>query len=166
GVVAAVVHPMFAELQQELSGIRELQDLCVLLAIAGDPDVAVVVHGDAMVAVRPPVSGAWPTPGLHEVATLVIDEYGRCDLAAHADGILGGRTAFRAPLHLVVYSLGDGEIRGLEIRFDSAGTMDRPHAVLCVDREADRRARDPVIRQRPGPERIDFEHRGLRGRLA
>ena len=91
-VIAAVVHPVLAELQQELSGIRELQDLRVLLTVAGNPDIAVAVDRDAVVAVRPLVSRAGPTPGLHEVAGLVVDEHRRCDLAARTDRIRGGRT--------------------------------------------------------------------------
>ena len=151
-VVAAVVHAVLADLQQELAGIRELQDLGVVGAVAGDPDVAVVVHRDAMVAVRPLVPRARPAPGFDEVAGLVIDEHRRCNLAARADRIRGRRIPLRAGLHLVVNGLGNREIRSLEVGLDGTRAMDRPDAVLGVDREADRRAGHPVIRQRLGPD--------------
>ena len=39
--------------------------------------------------------------------------------------------------------------------------MDDPDVVLVVDPDADRHAEQPVIRQRLGPQRIDFEARRL-----
>ena len=52
-VVAAVVHALLADLQQELPGLVELQDLRVGVAVAANPDVALVIDRDAVVALRP-----------------------------------------------------------------------------------------------------------------
>ena len=64
-----------------------------------------------------------------------------------------------------VNGLGDGEICGLEVGLDSTRAVNRPYAVLGVDRKADRRASHPVIRERPGPEGIDLEDGRLRSRF-
>ena len=52
-----------ADLQQELAVLGELQDVRVLLAVAADPDVALVVDVDAVVRLRPLVALARAAPG-------------------------------------------------------------------------------------------------------
>ena len=52
-IVAAGVLAGVADLQQELAVLGELQDVGVLLAVAADPDVALVVDVDAVVRLRP-----------------------------------------------------------------------------------------------------------------
>src|SRR5262245_32863589 len=90
-VVAAVVDAVLADLQQELAGAVELQDLRVLLTIPREPHVATTIDGDAVVAVRPVVPGTGPTPRLHESAGLVVDEHRWRHLAADADRRRHGR---------------------------------------------------------------------------
>ena len=52
-VVAAGTLAVPSDLQHELAGARELQDLRVLLAAARDPDMVGVVDVDAVLEVRP-----------------------------------------------------------------------------------------------------------------
>ena len=57
--------PLPADLHEELAVLRELQDVRVGAAVAADPDVALVVDGDAVVRLGPLVALAgppqWPT---------------------------------------------------------------------------------------------------------
>jgi hypothetical protein len=66
-VVAAVVDAMLAELEDEFSSVVEFQDLRVLRTVAGQPHVALMIDGDAMIAVRPVVAFAWTTPRLDQI---------------------------------------------------------------------------------------------------
>src|SRR5205085_1041855 len=50
GVVAVGAHAALADLQQELSVLGEFQDLPVAVAVAGQPDVVLVIDSDAMLA--------------------------------------------------------------------------------------------------------------------
>src|SRR5204862_7435448 len=68
GVVAAVVDTVLADLQQEGAAAAELEDLRVFRAVAGEPDVPLVIDGEAMVAVGPVVARSRSTPRLHQVA--------------------------------------------------------------------------------------------------
>jgi len=53
--------------------------------------------------------------------------------------------------------------RGVHLaRLERTGPVNDPDMILRVDRHADRRAQNPVIRQRLGPEGIDFKPRGDR----
>ena len=63
--------PKRADLHQELAVLGELQDVRVLLAVAADPDVALVVDMDAVVGFRPLVALARPAPGAHQVAVRI-----------------------------------------------------------------------------------------------
>src|SRR5437764_14897380 len=64
-VVAAVVDAVLADLEQKLAGGVELQHLRVAWTIAGQPDVAAMIDGDAMVAVRPVVALTRTSPRFH-----------------------------------------------------------------------------------------------------
>ena len=135
---------------RNLPAPSELQDLRVLAAVAGEPDVALVIDGDAVIAVGPVVALPGTAPRLHQIAGLVVDEHRRRDLAALADRarrrsrLAGGG----ARLRLIVSAPGvaDLDVGGLEVVFDGVRPMDRPDVVLRVDRQADRRAGHPVIR--------------------
>ena len=59
-IVAAAVLAEVADLQQELAVLGEFEDVRVLLAVAADPDIALVVDMDAVVRLRPLDS---PRPG-------------------------------------------------------------------------------------------------------
>jgi len=54
--------------------------------------------------------------------------------------------------------------RGVHLaRFERARSMDDPDVVARVHGDADRLAENPFVRERPRPERIDFEPRRLDG---
>src|SRR5207247_10001401 len=63
-VVAALALALVPELHQELPVARELHDVGIALGVAADPDVALVVGGDAVVRGGPFVArpGAAPVP--------------------------------------------------------------------------------------------------------
>src|SRR6185295_15795898 len=86
GVVAVPVAPLHAELLHELPGLRELQDLAVVGAVAADPDVSFLVYGDAVVRLRPLVALPGSAPVPDQVAGRVELEHGRRALAALAGG--------------------------------------------------------------------------------
>src|SRR5207302_6350795 len=65
GVVAVGGHAAVADLQQKLSVLGEFQDLPVAIAVAGQPDVVLVINSDAMlaaagtsIAIAPPLGRA------------------------------------------------------------------------------------------------------------
>ena len=66
--LSSPIDPGLADLQQELAVSRELQDHPVLGAVAGQPDVVLVVHVDAVLVVGPRLSGGGAAPRLHEGA--------------------------------------------------------------------------------------------------
>src|SRR6185436_14320214 len=57
-VVARRARVREAELLDELAVLGELEDVAVVRAVAADPDDALAVHGDAVVALGPLVAGA------------------------------------------------------------------------------------------------------------
>src|SRR5262249_44873547 len=63
-VVAVGLVALLADLQHEFALARELQILAVLLAVAADPDEALVVDAHAVLVLRPVVAGSWTVPGL------------------------------------------------------------------------------------------------------
>ena len=137
-----------------------------LCAVAGQPDVALVVDGDAVIAVRPVVALAGPAPRLHQVAGLVVDENRRRHLAALADRSRPARRLTRSAAPGCASSSrprASPTLMSAALKLSSTvfGPMDGPDVVLRVDRQADRRAGHPVIGQRLRPERIDFEDRRL-----
>ena len=60
--------PCPADLHHELPGLRELQNLIVLLAIAAYPHEAFRIHVDTVLRIRPLVPLARSSPRLNEVA--------------------------------------------------------------------------------------------------
>ena len=66
--VAALGLAGLADLQQEFAVARELQDVTVRRVVAGNPDVALPVHVDAVFVLRPIVALARPAPALHVIA--------------------------------------------------------------------------------------------------
>src|SRR5262249_44422226 len=139
-VVAALVVAEAAELEQELAVLGELEDMRVLLAVAADPDVALVVDEDAVVRLGPLVALPWPAPVPQQIARLVELEHRRRAAAAFA----GRRIDLGAALV------------GVQRR---RAAVDDPDMVLVIDPHADGHAKQPVVRQRLRPERIDFERR-------
>ena len=117
-------------------------------AVAADPHVAFVVDGDAVVRIGPVVALARAAPVADQIAGLIELEHRRRRRAALRGRRIRGRVHFA--------------------RLERAGAMNDPDVILRVDRDADRLAEDPVVRQRLGPQRIDFEPRRLhrRGRGA
>jgi hypothetical protein len=57
-----VCGPILADLQHELAVGRELEDLAVVVAVAGDPDEALRVDVDAVLVARPVVARAGGRP--------------------------------------------------------------------------------------------------------
>jgi hypothetical protein len=112
--------------------------------VAADPDVASIVHGDAVVRVRPVIAGPRSAPVADQVSGGIELEDRRRRRAALGGGRIGRRVDLA--------------------RLERTGAVDDPHVVLRVHRDADRLAENPLVRQRPGPERIDFETRRLRAR--
>src|SRR5262245_60723177 len=141
-VVATVVNPLFTELENELSLFVELEDLSVLVTVSADPDIAFVIDSNSVVALRPFVSFARPSPTSNKAPGLVEFQNWRSDLAADTDGWC--------------------EIGGLEIVFDSSRPMNDPHVILRIHRQADRRSLYPVVRQWLRPVWIDFKDWRLR----
>ena len=132
--------PERADLHQELAVLGELEQVRVLLAVAADPDVALVVDVDAVVGLRPFVARSGAAPGAHQVALGIEHEHRR-----------RGSTA-----------LGNGRIElsaTLVVMQPAGAAMDDPDVVLLVDPDADGPAEQPVVGQRLRPQRIDLEHR-------
>jgi hypothetical protein len=60
-----------ADLQKEFSSLREFQNIGVLAAIAGDPDVIFVIDKDAVFSVGPLVTGSGSAPSLDKTSGYV-----------------------------------------------------------------------------------------------
>src|SRR6266849_4794284 len=146
GVIAAGVRVREPELLDELAVLGTLQDFVVVDVIAADPHVTLAVDGDAMVRDRPVVPLTGAPEMTQQVARLIELEDRRRGFAAFALG----RVLLRP-------TLGPIE-RG-------AAAVNNPHVVLRIDRHADRRAEQPVVRQWLGPQGIDFKPRSLSGAL-
>ena len=84
-VVTSVMSSLFADLQQELTLLVEFQNLRVGVSIAANPNVSLVIDGDAVITLRPFVSRAGTSPGVNEIPLRIKLEDGRCDLAANPD---------------------------------------------------------------------------------
>ena len=139
GRVAVVALPLLADLQHELAVHGELEQLPVLLAVAGEPDEIVVVDEDTVLALGPLVARARAAPVTDQVAGLVEQQHRRRGDAAPGLGriLLGGALARR----------------------ERARPMHHPDAVIFVGGEAGDLSEDPVVRQGLGPERVDLELR-------
>ena len=125
---------MVANLQQELTGSGELEDLGVLVSVAADPHVVFRIDEDAVFVVGPlpGLSGDRTAPGLHHVAGLIeFDDGG------------GGHAAIRFAIGAVLVVIGQ-----------RARTMDDPDMIAGVDGDAGNFTQHPVIGKRLGPERI------------
>src|SRR5262249_6303757 len=129
-----------ADLQQELAVLGELQEVGVLVAVAADPDVALIVDVDAVVRLRPLVALAWSAPRAHEIAIGVELQHRRRLFAAV-------RARWRALRAFSVVVPGGGP------------AVYDPDVILLIGPHADRVAEQ--ARERFWPERIDFEDRRL-----
>ena len=116
----------------------------VARTVAADPDVADMVDEDTVVGGGPIVAFPRPAPGPDEIAVGVEGEHRRCSGTAFA--ILQFQRLF------VVGQCG-------------GAAMDDPDHVLFVDPDAYGLPKHPVVGQRPGPKRVDFEPRRLYARL-
>ena len=144
-VVAALVAAEMADLHDELAVIGELEDVGILLAVAADPDIALVVHMDAVVRLRPLVAGARTAPRPQQRAVRIVDQDRRSGAAAIRDRRI--------------------ELGAALVVMQAAGAaMDDPDVIEFVDPDADGPAQQPVVGQRLRPQRIDFEDGGLHGR--
>ena len=127
GVVAALALSLPPDLHQELSGSCELQNLCVLVAAAAEPDIVSIVYMNAVLELRPLVPGCWTAPKRDEGSLCVEFKDGRRGLPD----------------------------RSCLVRLQRRWTMRDPDVIAPIDCDADDRADEPVVRQRPRPERID-----------
>ena len=142
-----------ADLHQELAVAGELEGVGVAAAVAPDPHVVHVIDEDAVVRRRPfeLAALARTAPVADQVAVRIELEHRRRRNAA-----LGERRILRGA-DLVDRAEGAWRV-----------PVDDPDVIAGVDRDADRRAEDPVVRQRLGPERIDLEarrHRSVAGHV-
>src|SRR4029077_3311404 len=121
---------------QKLSVFCKFQYLRVWTAIATDPDIALVVDEYPVIRIRPFISFAGPAPMPQQVARLIELEH------RWRPG-----TAFTCLQFQ--WSLIDAKCRGT--------AMDNPHVVVRVDPDSNRRAQNPMIWKRLGPQWVDFE---------
>ena len=130
------------ELLHELSLARELQNVPVIGAVAADPDDPLGVDDDAVVGLRPLEARPRAAPGVHHVALLVeLDDRRRRQTA------IGRRRVGR-------------RVDFLSVERARAAVND-PDVILRIDADADDVPKQPVVGQRFGPHRIDFESRRL-----
>ena len=146
GIVAAPARAGTTDLHQERPIPGEFQDVGVITAVAADPQVIHVVHGDPVVRRRPVVTVTGATPRADEVALLIELEDVRRRNAALTRGRIRHRTDLRDLVERVL-------------------PMNDPDVVLGIDRHADDPAEDPVVRQRLRPQRIHLEHRHTVSRI-
>src|SRR5437870_2361469 len=79
-----------ADLHQELALGRELEDLVVLVAVAREPDVALRIDVDAVLAFRPLVARARAAPAAQVLAARVeFGDWRERLAAAVGDGLAG-----------------------------------------------------------------------------
>ena len=127
-----------ADLQHELAVHGELEELAILLAIAGEPDEIIVVDVDAVLDFRPLVALAGAAPALEQVAGLTSNT----------------RTGGAAAQHLDTGGFCSAARSRARQR---ARPLDHPDAIEPVDGDAGDLAEQPVVGQRLRPERIDLE---------
>src|SRR5262249_5463133 len=137
-VVAARVRVAEAELLDEFSGLRELEDEAVCGAVPTYPHHPFAVNRDAVIRLRPLIILARPAPGRDQIAGRVELEHRRRTFAAFA-----GRRIQFSPTLVVVQA--------------RRTAVDDPDVFSGVDRHADRIAEQPMIWKRLWPHRIDFE---------
>src|SRR5216683_2452354 len=152
------------DLHQEFSVLGELQDLIVRIgarltcfghiagtgihnlginraAIPANPDVALVVHGNSVIGIRPVVSFSGAAPMADQISSFIKFENGRRSYAAIR--------AWR--IRVAIFFL----------EFQRAPAMNDPDVVLGIDGNPDRHSNDPMVRHRFGPHRVHFKHWGL-----
>src|SRR5258706_10317859 len=116
----------------------EFQHHALVLAIAAEPDIALVVDEHAVFVGRPVIAFGRlrPAPRLDEVAILVeLDNRRRREAAF---GLVAPLGALVAVVHRT-WALAD------------------PDIVVLVDEDAADLSEDPILRQRLGPRRVDLE---------
>ena len=109
----------------------------VVVAVAGDPDVALLVDVNAVLGLGPVVARARPAPAPEQLA-------------------VGGELQHRRRRDAAA-CLGRGLLCALLVVDQRGGPMDDPDVVLAVDGDAGDLAEDPFVGQRLGPVRIDGE---------
>ncbi len=139
GRIAVRTGDRLADLQHEPAVHGELEDLAVVLVVAGEPDEIVVVDVDAVLALRPIVTGPRPAPVADEIPRGVEHQHGRRRSAA-----LGLRRILLGRALALV---------------ERAGPLHHPNMVESVDPDAGHLPEQPVVGQRLRPERIDHELR-------
>src|SRR6266550_3260326 len=160
-IVAAFALERMADLHQEFSVLRELQDLIVRIgarltrfrhvagpsilqfgihraAVSANPNVPFIIDRNSVVRVRPVVTLAGTAPVFQEVAGLIEFKNGR-----------RGHAAIRSRWIRVAVSF---------LRLERATAMNDPDVVLRVHRYADRHADHPMVRQRLRPHRVHLKH--------
>ncbi len=90
GLAVHHARTLLAEHPDELALARELQDVRVGTAVAANPHVALVVHDDAVVRVRPVGMKRRPAPAVHDVAGLIEGDDRRRRIAAFAHRVVPG----------------------------------------------------------------------------
>ena len=151
GVIAALALHRMADLHQELSVLREFEHLVVVelrfvfaAAVAANPHVALVIHGNAVIRVGPVIALARSAPMTDQVAFFVELENRR-----------RGHAAFR----------GRWLRRGINLhRLEGIRSVHDPDVILCIHRHADRHALHPMIGKRLRPQGIHFKARRLHAR--
>ena len=109
----------------------------VVVAVAGDPDVALLVDVNAVLGLRPFVARARPAPAPEQLAVGgELQHRRRRDAAARLGRIL---------------------LRALLVVDQRRRPVDDPDVVLAVDGDAGDLAEDPFVGQGLGPERINGE---------
>src|SRR5262249_51912952 len=142
-IVAASILPKATDLHQKLTVFGELQDVRILLAIAADPNVALIVDVDAVIGLRPLVTLTWAAPRFYQrPLRIALPHWGRRAAA------IGDRRIELRPFFIIVQR--------------RRAPVDDPHVVLPDDRHTDRQAKRPAERLRP--ERLPPEHWSLRVR--
>ena len=145
-VVAAGACVGEPELFDELAIPTEHENVTIVGAVAADPEVPFAVGRDAVVRFGPLVAFAGSTPAFDQVAFRIELEN-------------------RRRRHTAV---GHGRIlRGVDFLLVERGfaAMDDEDVVAAVDADANRHTEQPMVGQRLGPHRVDFEPRRLDGIL-
>ena len=136
-VIAVGLVALLADLQHEFAVARELEILAVFVAVAADPDEALVVDTDAVFVLRPVVALARAAPGPRKLAVLIELHDGGSRRTAPA-----GRRIERSRLLVI------GE---------AFRPLDHPDMVLRIDGDAGRLTHDPIVGQGLRPRRIDLK---------
>src|SRR5204863_5199767 len=133
-----------SDLHEELSILRELQNLVVLFCISTQPDVVFGIDENSMLGTEPFVAlgfVAWASPRLKKLSVRIKFQKGWCRNAA-----------------LRLRRLERGAFLTLG---NCRGTVEHPHVVVAVDGETANLSGHPFIRYRLRPERVRLERRYL-----